>query len=422
VKFFRPVVALLSIAVALMPASAFAQVSTGTTTTTTGGGPGTTLPMCSGGHLSIPKINSSSGRPQSQNPQEISQADCLNNGHLEFDYGYNGPGSNQLQVWGLRTDHVDVTDCISAANRLDSDCQQVAEMIVGAGGKLYVGDRVLAEKLLAGMSCTDTSEGDGTISVDLFIMAVVPGTDATDYCTYTAALDLVGPSPPNDVTAGTSDSSLILNFTALTDPDFIGYNVYCDDGSGVPSGTGGAGGSSAASTGSAAAREGWHPGPQFLTTGVGLGVGGAGGAGGAVPAVAVVGAGPTLPSCTYSKVLRAGQIPDGRFFVTQSGSSQITATTADGAPMKNGTEYACAVAAIDTVGNVGPLSNVACGIPHPTDDFFGEYLGDSGQAGGGFCTIGRRSSAFAALSALVGLSLLVLAGRRRSRARRRRGP
>ncbi len=153
-------------------------------------------------------------------------------------------------------------------------------MTVGTGGKLYVNDRILAEKLLEG-GCNDTVDGDSTISVNLFIMAIVPGTDATDYCTYSGALDLLGPSPPNDVTAGPGDTSLILNFTAITDPDSQGYQVFCDDGTGVPSqGGGGAGGSGGTSIttdgggGAAPARwPGWQPGPQFF---------GSGGAGGAV--------------------------------------------------------------------------------------------------------------------------------------------
>jgi hypothetical protein len=419
VKFLRPVAAVLSIAVTLFPASAFGQAAS--STTTTGAGPGTTLPVCMGGQLQIPQINSSSGRNTASNPDEISQSDCLRNGHLEFDYGYSGLGSNQLQVWGLRDDAVDVSDCITNMSRLDSDCQEIATMTVGSGGKLYVNDKVLVEKLLSGGSCTGTSAVDSTISINLWIMAIPPGADAVDYCTYTAALDLLGPSPPTDVTAGPGDASLILNFTALTDPDSIGYRVYCSDKAGEQGagGAGGAGGSAAsANGGAAAARDPWHGGPQFLTGGLG----GAGGAGGSsVVAGPVVGAGPTLPSCTYAHALKAGTVPDENYFVTASNSSQITASIASKKPMVNGTEYACAVAAVDIVGNVGPLSNVACGIPEPTDDFFGEYRGDTGQAGGGLCGIGRGSSAFAAMSAAIGLSLLALAGRRRSRATRRRG-
>ncbi len=422
-KFLRPVDALLSIAVTLLPASAFAQAASTTTTTGTGG-PGTTLPVCMGGNLQIPQLTSTSGRTTSANPDEISQSDCQNNGKLVFDYGYSGLGSNQLQVWGLKQSAIDVSDCISDMNRLDSDCQEIAEMTVGTGGKLYVNDKLLVEKLLVGGSCTGTLGNDSTISVSLWIMAIPPGADAVDYCTYTAALDLLGPTPPTDVTAGPGDASLILNFTALTDPDSTGYKVYCDDGSGMVQGAGGAGGSTSTTTslsgGGALARDGvggsFQGGPQFLT-----GAGGAGG-GGAAAVGAVVGAGPTLASCTFSHALKAGGVPDNTFYVASSNSSQITASTSNQKPMVNGKEYACGVAAVDIVGNVGPLSNVACGIPEPTDDFFGEYRGDSGQAGGGLCSIGRSSSAVAAMSAALGLSLLALAGRRRSRARRRRGP
>ncbi len=124
-----------------------------------------------------------------------------------------------------------------------------------------------------------------------------------------------------------------------------------------------------------------------------------------------------LPGCGKSHVLVPGSVPDPAYLVGNYVGSDVTVTRVLHQKMKNGMEYACAVAALDDVQNIGRLSNVACGIPHRTDDFFGQYRGDSGQAGGGFCTIGRSSSAFAATSAVVGFSLLAFASRRRTKRR-----
>ena len=255
-------------------------------------------------------------------------------------------------------------------------------------------------------------------------MAIPPGADAVDYCTYTAALDLLGPTPPTDVTAGPGDASLILNFTALTDPDSTGYKVYCDDGSGMAQGAGGAGGSTSTTTSLS---------------------------GGGAPRARrrrrqLSGRSPVLDGRRRSGRRRRGRGRRGRRRRTHPRELHLLARAEGGRRagqhLLRGVEQLVADHRVDLEPEadgqrqgvrvrrrrgrhrwqLGPLSNVACGIPEPTDDFFGEYRGDSGQAGGGLCSIGRSSSAVAAMSAALGLSLLALAGRRRSRARRRRGP
>jgi hypothetical protein len=122
-----------------------------------------------------------------------------------------------------------------------------------------------------------------------------------------------------------------------------------------------------------------------------------------------------LPGCGKQHALIPGTFPDSKWLAGNFSGSGDQILMVDGSAVKDGHEYACAVAGVDIVGNVGPISNVSCVIPQTTDDFFGTYRGDSGMAGGGFCTIGRSSSAVAATSAVVGLSLLAFASRRRRR-------
>ncbi|MBW2524611.1 MAG: hypothetical protein JRI23_10570 [Deltaproteobacteria bacterium] len=89
-----------------------------------------------------------------------------------------------------------------------------------------------------------------------------------------------------------------------------------------------------------------------------------------------------------------------------------------------GASYAVAVAGYDLVGNVGNLSELACGSPEPVDDFFEIYRKSGGEAGGGFCghcgLLGAERYRNWAAVGLIALALCLL-WRRQSRERRRRG-
>jgi hypothetical protein len=78
----------------------------------------------------------------------------------------------------------------------------------------------------------------------------------------------------------------------------------------------------------------------------------------------------------------------------------------------NNVDYTIAVAAVDKVGNVGPLSGQACVTPQEITDFFELYRQAGGKAGGGICSLSRRPSpdalrfyAAAGMLAVAGLGL-----------------
>ena len=58
-----------------------------------------------------------------------------------------------------------------------------------------------------------------------------------------------------------------------------------------------------------------------------------------------------------------------------------------GTPIRDGTQYAVAVAAFDGTGNTGIIGNLSCVIPSPVIDFWTAYTNDGGRAGGGFCAL-----------------------------------
>ncbi len=85
--------------------------------------------------------------------------------------------------------------------------------------------------------------------------------------------------------------------------------------------------------------------------------------------------------------------------------------------MRNFQQYTVAIAAIDGVGNTGPLSVVSCNTPEPIDDFFKVYRDAGGQAGGGYCQagpvgVGGGASLLAAASSLAAWLLRRRGGRR----------
>jgi hypothetical protein len=103
--------------------------------------------------------------------------------------------------------------------------------------------------------------------------------------------------------------------------------------------------------------------------------------------------------------------------------------------LTTGDQYAVAVAAVDSYGNVGPLGAaispitgdntgglVACTTPTPVDDFFTQYGLDGGTAGGGYCAltaVGAPAPFFASIFGAGFVGAAIGRGRRRRRERKR---
>lgn len=100
--------------------------------------------------------------------------------------------------------------------------------------------------------------------------------------------------------------------------------------------------------------------------------------------------------------------------------NSIRITTCGGKPLENGVVYAVAVAPKDSFGNIGELSDPICQWPEATSDFWREYRGAGGQAGGSFCSIegpGYPIGSFTLMSLgiIVGISTLRRVKRIRAR-------
>jgi hypothetical protein len=96
--------------------------------------------------------------------------------------------------------------------------------------------------------------------------------------------------------------------------------------------------------------------------------------------------------------------------------SGLSATKGSVTNLTNFQRYTVAIAAVDGVGNVGPLSSLVCETPQPIDDFYKVYRDAGGRAGGGYCQVG-----LAGLSPPGGLPLLAALSSLGALAFRRRG-
>jgi hypothetical protein len=97
------------------------------------------------------------------------------------------------------------------------------------------------------------------------------------------------------------------------------------------------------------------------------------------------------------------------------GSVDVTSTRIQIEGVTNGTLYDIAVAARDAVGNVGPLSNVACGTPGPIDDFWDDYSKAGGAAGGSCALEGAGMPAGTGALTLGMMAAAIASARRRRR-------
>jgi hypothetical protein len=69
--------------------------------------------------------------------------------------------------------------------------------------------------------------------------------------------------------------------------------------------------------------------------------------------------------------------------------AMTSGATASGATINltNYDYYVFTVAAVDELGNVGPIGALACGTPAPLADFWYDYTTEGGLAGGGYCAL-----------------------------------
>lgn len=375
-----------------------------------------------------------------ENPHNVtdltfSRADCSTNVTVEFNVA-DVLASDNLEVWVS-----DEGDCSTGAARSGSTqtCYPLTsdnKTPIGATSFDFFADaNQIASAGINGLTaCADTSQSR-TVTVYL-LLNPMGSADVTNFATIPVNIDFNGPSAPTNVAAGTADAtSLEVSFDSVQGSGATEFRVYCERSAQLVTTTSGAGGATGAG---GTATQGLKPlggvgggagaGGAGGTAGSGgtAGMGGTGGAGGTAgtggtssssgtggttsSSSSSTSSGSSSSECNDPETLVAGEEPSIEPCGTGTGSP-VTTTT----PLEAGYSYWIGVAAVDLVGNIGPLSELVCSAPDDVDDFWSDYL-KNGTAGGGCgcSTVGISPEAPAALGGWA-LAFFATAMRRRRR-------
>jgi hypothetical protein len=380
-------------------------------------------------------------RPAGQLPTWINSSDCWYDDQLTFGLGFTGYTGNSLtlQAW------VGTANCKDPDSRTGSNptCWLVLQETPQSGKTAY--DVTLDAQRIVGQhihlngpppvpppgtkaDCFSNRNIHQALYIDfMFVDAnnTLVGTPAE----YQMGYDISPPDPLTDVTASPGDTRIHLSWTvpATAATDILEYRLYCTPLGGAPGssdagllGTASfalaeAGAGAAAGTGGALAAGG--AGGALATGGAGgtLATGGAGGAAtggtstitdagtaGTAGSTGTDAGGLASESCDPNSVLKPGGLPDEAY---NCGSSGRNASDGTAQGLTNGTTYVVAVAAVDTVGNVGRLSANVCEVPVNLTDFYELYRGRGGLGGGGICSVSsvRPGTVSTWLLSLVGI-------------------
>jgi MYXO-CTERM domain-containing protein len=326
----------------------------------------------------------------------ISYDDCINDRAYRIQYNNNPVPTQEvdLQVWA------GTSDCNPREARVGAtkSCVQVVRdtlpRVVSGNAVVRVQDILsvteFRQKTAYEPATAAICETAPTGAVTLYFVFSRSGEPAGTPANKPFTVDTRGPPAPTKVEAGTGNSLLVVTWTPTTEQsDTQSYNVYCDDGggSGNDAGTSDAGSGNDASSNDADV----DAASSSSSTSSSSSSGG------------------TTTACPSSR-LPVGKIPPAtlRPCGSATGPAANNAVVRD---LKNNVTYGVAVAAVDNFGNPGVLSEVGCGTPKLTDDFFTLYRGSGGGAGG--CQTGDAN----VMPALALLVLGALGVRRMTRRR-----
>jgi len=126
----------------------------------------------------------------------------------------------------------------------------------------------------------------------------------------------------------------------------------------------------------------------------------------------------TTTTSTVAETAGISLIPSRYLAFYELGASSSSYTLSG---LTTGHQYAVAVAAVDSYGNVGPIGPLGCSTPTAVDDFYTAYGNDGGRAGGGYCALTAAGApTFGSVFGLGVVGAAVLFARRRRPGRRTR--
>jgi len=390
--------------------------------------------------MSLPRVNKDNS-PRNKRatiaPEGINLQDCRDEMQVQFPLTVTGfSTSDNFEVWG--TDQSGA-DCTVATAR--SGATQTCYQVTGNFSRLQTQTTNIGVKdIIKGLpSASAGIPADGCRRVNAFTVSlfflVLRGTDVAGNAKATLSVDTQGPTALSGVRVEPGNDAVTIAWNAVGEggaDDVTGARVFCDpDPKPVSASDAGtkivclddSGATTTAFDASdtvGLAEAGVTCSEVANTTG--------GAAGAAIPVVepGYSSDGKSCASQAFAPVNGVALVADAALFAkygcgatdSSTGNSKRITDIA-GVPLENGKIYALAVAGIDSFGNIGELSPQVCQFPESTSDFWRDYRGSGGQAGGGFCSVegpGFPAGSFGvlALGTVVGLSSLRRLQRRRS--------
>jgi hypothetical protein len=297
----------------------------------------------------------------------INRRDCVNDDAFIFSFQLENTRSFTIEAWRGN-------DCTNDMNREgEVGCKKVAQGVNGTNQMTIPVRNIVAGVISAGIEACDTDVGrDNAQDFTLFFLPLDTNGQIPEGATFAqwppanaprGLYDMIGPTPPTDISAGAGEGQIIVTYDASTSTDVTGYRVYCD------------------------------PPP------------------GQADAGAQTDAGNT--AC-FSNNLVQGSLPPEPEATFRCGNVGSMTETINASNLQDFVQHAVAVAALDRVGNIGVLSDVACATPKPVTGFFEAYRAAGGTAGGGFCALSRRPSP-ATFAGVLAAAFALAARRRRAR-------
>jgi len=369
-------------------------------------------------------------------PDGINLQDCRDDLQLLFPLTVGGfSASDNFEVWGSDQSGADCTVATARSGPTQTCYQVNANFSRVATQTTQIG----VKEIIKGLASAAGSVGaDGCRRVNAYTISlyflVLRGTDVVGNAKATLSVDTQGPTALSGVRVQPGEAAVTIAWNAVGEAgadDVKGARVFCDpDPKPVAASGGGtktvclddSGATTTAFDASDTVRlaEAGVTCSEVATSG--------GGAGAAIPTVGegFPSDGKSCASQAFAPVNGVKLVADDALFAKYgcgatdgiTGNSKRITDIA-GVPLENGKIYALAVAGIDSFGNLGELSPQVCQFPEPTSDFWRDYRGSGGQAGGGFCSAtgpGFPAGSFGvlAIGAVVTVSSLRRLLRRRS--------
>ena len=387
--------------------------------------------------LSISMTGITRERPLRTDPTarfKVSRADCLANDVISFPLIVGNYAGTQLQVWATQSSDACTSDI--ARTSASATCWQIFSAVPNATTttvKVRVQDFAarplspdgapITDGINKGTDASCSSTNSTGQPITLWFMFLSGASQVGTAASWPTTVDLLGPAPPTVQSLGVGGRLLKLGWAANTDPDVLGYKVFCEnlgsnptgvitiyDAATLPESSGG-------STTCPDAGTGTDP-----TDDAGDASDEAGGAATDATCTAPTSDGSTGGgTSTCGSALVPGKILTPEEMAQFScGSAGKSATSATVTNLNNSERYAVAVVSSDLVENIGVLSSVQCGMPEPVNGFDEVYRNAGGTAGGAsFCSLGLHSAAARAkLWPAAAFAVLVAVRRWRRRSHR----